>query len=61
MDIWGGGRWAIAKLDYFLDLFLNILGLFLKVRVHHWNIWGLLTFNYFGGMPDTSDSFGGRQ
>ena len=31
VDIWGEGG-AIAKLNYFCKLFLNILGLFLKAR-----------------------------
>ena len=39
---------AITKLDYFWELFLNILGLFLKVKIQNWNNFGeLLTFNYF--------------
>ena len=32
---------AIAKLDYFWQLFLNILGLFLKVKIQNWNIFGV--------------------
>ena len=55
MDILG----AIAKLDYFWELFINILGFF-KVKLKIWNtFWGLLTSINFGGMPDTSNILGG--
>ena len=55
-------NWTIFG-SYFLTL--NILGLFLKVKIQNWNIFyfiylffffflggGLLTFNYFWVMPD---------
>ena len=31
---------AITKLDYFGELFLNILGLFLKVKIQNWIFFG---------------------
>ena len=36
-EIFGG---AIANLEYFGELFLNILELFLKVKIQNWNIFG---------------------
>ena len=45
-----GGGGDIAKLDFLAEIFLNILGLFLKVKIQNWNIfWGLLTFNNYWG------------
>ena len=36
-----GGGGAIAKLDYFWELFLNILWLYLKIKIQNWNnFWG---------------------
>ena len=54
----GGGGWGmmncgylygvIKKLDYFWELLLNILELFLKVKIQNWKYFGgLLAFNYF--------------
>ena len=58
MKLGGGHRTA----GLLFELFLNITGLFLKVKIQNCSIfWVLLTFNYFGGMPDTSDIFGGKQ
>ena len=55
-------------MELFLELFLNILGHFLKVKIQNWNIFfllggggGLLTFNYFWDIPDTSDILWGKQ
>ena len=31
---------VIATLDYFWRLFLNIIGLFPKVKIENWNIFG---------------------
>ena len=50
-------REGIAKFDYFLELFLNILGPFLKVKIQNWNIFVVLLSIILGGMPDTSDIF----
>ena len=47
-------------MDYFLESFLNILVLFLKIKLQNWNIFeGCLLSINFGRMPDTSDTFGG--
>ena len=43
---------AIAKLDYFWELFLKIIGLFLKVKYRIEIFVGLLTYNDFGVMLD---------
>ena len=45
-DIGGGG---IAKLYYFWELFLNILGLFLRSRCRIGIFFGNCYFNCFGG------------
>ena len=46
VEIFRGHR----KTGLFWQLFLNILGLFLKVKIQNWNIFGgLLTFNDFWG------------
>ena len=46
----GGGTASQNWTIYFWALFLNILGVFLKVKIQNWNIFGgLLTFNYFWG------------
>ena len=42
----------MAKLDYFGELFINILGLFLKVKIQNWNIY-IYTF-FFGGGGDAN-------
>ena len=44
-----GGGGGIAKLDYFWELFLNILGLFLRSRHRIGIFFGNCYFNYFGG------------
>ena len=55
VDISGGHR----KTGLFLEV-LNILWLFLKVKIQNWNIIGdLLTFNDFWVMPDFGGGGGG--
>ena len=43
------GGYRRTGLFLFLELFLNKLGFFLKVKIQNWNFFGLLTFNDFWG------------
>ena len=43
---------VITKLDYFYRSYLYCFGLFLKLKVQNWNIFGVAKFQIFLGMPD---------
>ena len=51
----GGGGGGIGS---FYIIFIYFLGLFLKVKVQNWNIFGgVLYVKYFWGMPNVPDIF----
>ena len=64
MKLWtfflGHHNWAffLGGGGHFIYIYIYFLGLFLKVKVQNWNIFGgVLYVKYFWGMPDVPDIF----